>query len=113
MQEVPLNNERQPGLQTGVIACCSAIHQSVERNSVRYFEELRRHNYVSQCIPGPGQLANHSAHHGLLPTQGHITKHNAATTICVTSAVSVPIPPALHGLEVLLMKKQAWIVESE
>ena len=46
VQEVPLNNERQPDLQTGVIACCSAIHQSVERNSVRYFEELRRHNYV-------------------------------------------------------------------
>ncbi len=46
IQEVPLNNERQPDLQTGVIACCSAIHQSVERNSVRYFEELRRHNYV-------------------------------------------------------------------
>ncbi|KAL0019092.1 hypothetical protein WJX77_000912 [Trebouxia sp. C0004] len=46
-QEVPLNNERQPDLQTGVIACCSAIHQSVERNSVRYFEELRRHNYVT------------------------------------------------------------------
>ena len=47
VQEVPLNNERQPDLQQGVIACCSAIHQSVERNSLRYFEELRRHNYVS------------------------------------------------------------------
>ncbi len=47
VQDVLLNNDRQPDLQKGVIACCSAIHQSVERNSLRYFEELRRHNYVS------------------------------------------------------------------
>ena len=47
LQGVPLNNERQPSLQQGVITCCSAIHQSVERASLQYFEELRRHNYVS------------------------------------------------------------------
>ena len=50
LQDVPLNNEKQPDLQSGVIACCSAIHQSVERHSVRYFEELRRHNYVSIAL---------------------------------------------------------------
>lgn len=49
MQDVPLDNDRQPELQKGVIACCSAIHQSVERNSALYFEQLRRHNYVS-CL---------------------------------------------------------------
>ena len=52
LQDVPLNNERQPELQKGVIACCSAIHQSVERNSALYFEQLRRHNYV-RCDPQP------------------------------------------------------------
>lgn len=47
VQEVPLSTEQLPSLQSGVIECCAAIHQSVERKSRLYLEELRRYNYVS------------------------------------------------------------------
>ena len=113
MQEVPLNNERQPDLQKGVIACCSAIHQSVERNSVRYFEELRRHNYVIKCI---WVLVCSLITANIMVCflrkaicQGTMLPQPST----VTSANSVSIPPALQGLDVLLVKKQAWIVETE
>lgn len=31
----------------GVVGCCVALHQSVERASRKYHEELRRYNYVT------------------------------------------------------------------
>jgi dynein heavy chain len=34
-------------LLQGVVDSCVFIHQSVERMSLRFYEELRRHNYVT------------------------------------------------------------------
>ena len=50
VQDVSLSTEQLPNLQQGVIACCAAIHQSVECKSRLYLEELRRYNYVSALI---------------------------------------------------------------
>lgn len=37
----------RPGLLKGVVDACVSIHQSVEAKSRKYFEELRRYNYVT------------------------------------------------------------------
>lgn len=45
--EVPLSDESYPNLLEGVVQSCVVIHQSVEKLSKRYYDELRRYNYVT------------------------------------------------------------------
>ncbi|KAK9803422.1 hypothetical protein WJX72_010826 [[Myrmecia] bisecta] len=46
-QDVPLSNETYPELALGVVRCCVALHQAVERKSRQFTEELRRFTYVT------------------------------------------------------------------
>ncbi|GAX80571.1 hypothetical protein CEUSTIGMA_g8008.t1 [Chlamydomonas eustigma] len=45
--DVELDNAANPNLLQGVVSCCVYIHQSVERKSKKYYDELRRYNYVT------------------------------------------------------------------
>lgn len=45
--DVELNKDKYPSLAEGVVKCSVYIHQSVERKSIQFFNELRRHNYVT------------------------------------------------------------------
>ncbi|GMH32802.1 hypothetical protein BSKO_00636 [Bryopsis sp. KO-2023] len=45
--DVELSNEKYPDLLNGVVHCSMYIHQSVEKISKRFFDELRRYNYVT------------------------------------------------------------------
>ncbi|GFH08631.1 uncharacterized protein HaLaN_03620, partial [Haematococcus lacustris] len=46
-RDVEMESEAQPNLLAGVVETCVFIHQSVERRSKVYYDELRRHNYVT------------------------------------------------------------------
>jgi len=41
--DVELDSANSPDLLQGVVSCCVFIHQSVERKSKKYFDELRRY----------------------------------------------------------------------
>lgn len=45
--DTELNNDKYPSLLDGVVQCCMCIHQSVDMISQRYYDELRRYNYVT------------------------------------------------------------------
>lgn len=45
--DTELNCVKYPNLLDGVVECCMCIHQSVDTISQRYYDELRRYNYVT------------------------------------------------------------------
>ncbi|CAG9466771.1 unnamed protein product [Pedinophyceae sp. YPF-701] len=46
-KELPLNDEANPDLLNKIVEACVGVHQSVERHSKDFFEQLRRYNYVT------------------------------------------------------------------
>lgn len=47
MQDLNLDTEANPDLQSGIVSACVFIHQSVERKSLHFYDELRRYTYVT------------------------------------------------------------------
>ena len=45
--DLDLDTPEMPNLQAGVIDSCVSIHQSVEHKSKKFYDELRRYNYVT------------------------------------------------------------------
>ena len=45
--DVELGADGSSELLNGVVTCCVGIHQSVERTSRKFYNELRRYNYVT------------------------------------------------------------------
>ena len=45
--DLPLSTDSRPHLMQGVVDACVFIHQSVERKSKTFYDELRRYNYVT------------------------------------------------------------------
>jgi dynein heavy chain, axonemal len=45
--DAELDTPQHPTLSQGIILACVGIHQSVERKSKKFFDELRRFNYVT------------------------------------------------------------------
>lgn len=42
-----MDTEANPDLQSGIVSACVFIHQSVERKSLHFYDELRRYTYVT------------------------------------------------------------------
>ena len=47
MQDIALDSEAHPDLLSGIVRACVFIHQSVERKSLKFYDELRRSTYVT------------------------------------------------------------------